>query len=249
MDNLSLLTAVAAGAASFLSPCVLPMVPGYIGLVSGYSAQELRAGEVELGRVTRTTGLFVLGFTLVFVLVFGAAATSIGRLLAVPQFQFVSGVLIILMGVFVAVTAVSTPRFLMPLLRERRLAVDSDRFGSLTAPVMGAAFAFGWTPCIGPFLTAALALGAASDTVARGMVVLTFYSLGLGIPFLVTSVAIAGAYRSFDRLRPFLVPITVVSGLLLAGFGLLLVTGNVTELNSWFSRWLTRLGLEGLADV
>ncbi len=98
MDNLSLLTAVAAGAASFLSPCVLPMVPGYIGLVSGYSAQELRAGEVELGRVTRTTGLFVLGFTLVFVLVFGAAATSIGRLLAVPQFQFVSGVLIILMG-------------------------------------------------------------------------------------------------------------------------------------------------------
>jgi cytochrome c-type biogenesis protein len=225
------------------------MVPGYVGLVSGYSAHELRTGDVELGRVTRTTGLFVLGFTVVFVLVFGAAATSIGQILAGPQFQVVSGVLVIVMGLFVAVTAVWTPPFLLPLLRERRLAVDPDRFGALTAPVMGAAFAFGWTPCIGPFLTAALALGAASDTVGRGMVVLTFYSLGLGIPFLVTAVAVAGAYRSFERLRPLAVPITVVSGLLLAGFGVLLVTGTVTELNSWFSRWLIRLGLEDLADV
>ncbi len=225
------------------------MVPGYVGLVSGYTAQELRAGDVELGRVTRTTGLFVLGFTLVFVLVFGAAATGIGRLLAGAQFQMISGMVIIVMGLFVAVTAVWTPGFLIPLLRERRFAVDPDRFGLLTAPLMGAAFAFGWTPCIGPFLTAALALGAAGDTVGRGMVVLTFYSLGLGIPFLVTAVAVAGAYRSFERLRPLMVPITVVSGLLLAGFGLLLVTGNVTELNAWFSRWLIRLGLEDLADV
>jgi len=249
MDSLSLIAAGAAGAASFLSPCVLPMVPGYVGLVSGYSAQEMRAGEVSLSRLIRTTALFVLGFTIVFVLVFGAAATTLGRLLAGPTFQTVSGVVIILMGLFVAVTALWTPRFLTSVLRDRRFNVVSDRLGGFTAPVMGAAFAFGWTPCIGPFLTAALALGAGTDTVGRGMVVLMFYSLGLGIPFLVTAVTIAGAFRTFDRLRPVMVPITVVSGLLLAGFGVLLVTGNVTELNAWFSRMLIRLGLDGLADV
>lgn len=249
MDNLSLIAAVAAGAASFLSPCVLPMVPGYLGLLSGYSANDLRHGDVSLARVTRTTALFVVGFTAVFVLVFGAAASSLGRLLAGPAFQTISGWVIIVMGLFVAATALWTPRFLLPLLRERRVSVGGDRFGAFTSPLMGAAFAFGWTPCIGPFLTAALALGANSDTLGRGMVVLMFYSLGLGVPFLVTAVTIAGAYRAFERLRPLMAPITVVSGLLLAGFGVLLVTGNVVELNAWFSRVLIRMGLEGLADV
>jgi cytochrome c-type biogenesis protein len=111
------------------------------------------------------------------------------------------------------------------------------------------AFAFGWTPCIGPFLTAAIALGADADTMGRGMVVLGFYSLGLGVPFLVSALLLARAYSFFDGVKRFLTPISVASGLMLAGFGVLLVTGQITDLNRWFSDMLIRLGLENLAEV
>ncbi len=249
MDNVTLIAAVFAGAASFLSPCVLPLLPGYLSLMSGYSMQELAGGEVSLWRITRSTLLFVVGFSAVFVLLFGAAATSLGRALAGPTFQTLSGVLIIAMGLLIAVSAVWTPSFLLPVMRERRIEVRPSRLGSYGPPVMGAAFAFGWTPCIGPFLTAALALGANADTVGRGMVVLAFYSLGLGVPFLVASVALAGAVGAFDVVKRHLTAITIASGLLLAGFGVLLISGEIVQLNAWFSRLLIRLGLEGLAEV
>ncbi len=249
MDNVTLIAAVFAGAASFFSPCVLPLLPGYLSLMSGYSMQELASGEVSLWRVTRSTLLFVAGFSLVFVIVFGAAATTLGQTLNGPGFRTASGIVIILMGLFIAVTAVWNPTFLLPLMRERRVEMKPSRFGSFAPPVMGAAFAFGWTPCVGPFLTAALTLGANSDTVGRGMVVLLFYSLGLGVPFLVSSVALAGAFSAFDRIKRYLTPITVASGVFLALFGVLLLTGRITDLNAWFSDLLIRLGLENLAEV
>ncbi len=249
MDNVTIIAAVFAGAASFLSPCVLPLLPGYLSLMSGYSMQELAEGDVSLWRVIRSTLLFVLGFSAVFVLVFGAAATSLGRTLNGPGFRTASGIVIIVMGLFIAVTAVWNPSFLLPVMRERRLEMKPSRFGAFAPPVMGAAFAFGWTPCVGPFLTAALALGANSDTVGRGMLVLFFYSLGLGIPFLVSSVALAGAFSAFDRVKRYLTPISVASGVLLAVFGVLLLTGRITDLNAWFTDMLVRLGLEGLAEV
>ena len=249
MDNVTLIAAVLAGAASFLSPCVLPLLPGYLSLMSGYSMQELAGGEVSLWRVARSTLLFIAGFSAVFVLLFGAAATSLGRALAGPGFRTVSGILIIAMGIFIAVTAVWNPTFLLPVMRERRVEVKPSRLGAFAPPVMGAAFAFGWTPCVGPFLTAALTLGANSDTMGRGMLVLFFYSLGLGVPFLVASVGLAGAFSFFDRLKRYLTPISVVSGLFLAGFGVLLLTGRITDLNAWFSDLLIRLGLENLAEV
>lgn len=249
MDNVTLLAAVGAGAASFLSPCVLPLLPGYLSLMSGYSMQELSSGEVSLWRVTRSTLWFVLGFSLVFVVIFGGAATSLGTTLRGPTFTTISGVVIILMGLFIAVTAVWTPSFMLPVMQERRIEVSPKRLGSLAPPVMGGAFAFGWTPCVGPFLTAALTLGANSETAGRGMVVLGFYSLGLGIPFLVSSVALAGAFNVFDRVKKYLTPITVFSGLTLAAFGVLLLTGRVTDLNRFFSELLIDLGLDGLAEV
>ena len=249
MDNVTLVAAVLAGAASFLSPCVLPLVPAYIGLMSGYSATELAEGDVSLGRVMGTTGLFVLGFSVVFVLLFGAAATAIGQAMRSPVFTTISGVIIILMGLFIAVTAIWQPTMLMPMMRERRFAVKPGAFGPAGPAVMGAAFAFGWTPCIGPFLTAALALGANESTTGRGMLVLAFYSLGLGIPFLVSAVALAGAYSAFGWVKRFLRPITVASGLVMVGFGVLLLTGDVIALNAWFSDLLLRLGLDGLAEV
>ncbi len=249
MDNVTLVAAVLAGAASFLSPCVLPLLPGYLSLMSGYSLQELSEGDVSLWRVTRSTLLFILGFSLVFVVLFGAAASSLGQLLSGPGFRTASGLIIIFMGLFIAVTAVWNPTFLMPMLRERRVEVRPSRLGSFAPPVMGAAFAFGWTPCIGPFLTAALALGANTNTMGRGMLVLFFYSLGLGIPFLVASVGLAGAFSFFDGIKRYLKPIGVISGLFLAGFGVLLVTGDIVRINSWVTQLLIDLGLDGLAEV
>lgn len=249
MDNVTLAAAVFAGAASFLSPCVLPLLPGYLSLMSGYSMQELAEGDVSLWQVTRSTLLFVLGFSAVFVLLFGAAATTLGQALQGEIFTKISGAVIIAMGLFIAVTAIWNPTFLMPVMRERRVEVRPSRLGAFAPPVMGAAFAFGWTPCVGPFLTAAIALGANADTTGRGMVVLLFYSLGLGIPFLVSSVALAGAFSAFDVIKKYLTPITVFSGLMLSAFGILLFTGNIIELNAWFSDLLIRLGLENLAEV
>ncbi|RPI24783.1 MAG: cytochrome C biogenesis protein [Actinobacteria bacterium] len=246
----TMFAAVFAGAASFLSPCVLPLLPGYIGLMSGYSMQELTTGGVSMRRVLWATSLFVLGFTAVFVVVFGAAASILGELLRSPALTAIAGWVIIAMGLFIAVTAVWTPQFLMPLMRERRLDVGrAGRFGGFAPPLMGAAFAFGWTPCIGPFLASALALGATTETMGSGMVVLFFYSLGLGIPFLLTSLLLAKAFTAFAWVKRHMTVITVASGLLLAGFGVLMVTGNIGILSSWFSRLMIRLGLEDWTQV
>ena len=249
MADTTIIAAVLAGAASFLSPCVLPLLPGYLSLMSGYSTRELAEGDVSMWRVARATLLFVAGFTLVFVVLFGAAATSLGRLLQGSTFTVIAGWVIVLMGLFVAVTAVWQPSWLLPAMKDRRKEVRPSRFGAFAPPVMGMAFAFGWTPCIGPFLTAALTLGANADTAGRGMLVLAFYSLGLGIPFLLSSLLLAKAFGFFDSVKRYLTPISVVSGLLLAAFGVLMITGRITDLNAWFSDVLIRLGLDGLAEV
>lgn len=243
----TLFAAVFAGAASFVSPCVLPLLPGYMGLMSGYSIADLSSGNVSMRRVVGTTALFVAGFTVVFVVVFGAAASSLSRFLSGNTFTVVAGWVIIAMGLFIAVTAVWTPGFLMPLMRERRFEMHkASRFGSAAPVVMGSAFAFGWTPCIGPFLASAITLGATTDTMGQGMVVLLFYSLGLGIPFLLTSLLIAKAFSAFNWIKRYITPITVGSGLVLVAFGILMVTGNVGILSSWFTDLLIRMGLEDL---
>lgn len=249
MGDTTLIAAVFAGAASFLSPCVLPLLPGYLSLMSGYSTRELAEGNVSMWRVARATLLFVLGFTVVFVILFGGAASSLGRLLQGGIFTTLAGWVIIVMGLFIAATAVWTPDFLLPVMKDRRKDIRPSRFGAFAPPVMGMAFAFGWTPCIGPFLTAAIALGSDGETMGRGMLVLAFYSLGLGVPFLVSALLLAKTYALFDGIKRFLTPISVMSGLLLAGFGVLMVTGQITDLNRWFSELLIKLGLEGLAEV
>jgi len=248
LSEVNLIAAVLAGAASFLSPCVLPLLPGYISLMSGYSMQDLSEGNVSMRRVVGMTGLFVLGFTLVFVGL-GATATSISSWLATPVFTVIAGWVIVAMGLFIAITAVWTPSWLVPIMRERR--VDSHgarRFGYLGPPVMGAAFAFGWTPCIGPFLASALLLGSTSDTVGQGMLVLFFYSLGLGIPFLLTSLLLAKAFSAFGWVKRHFTAITVFSGLMLAVFGLLMITGRIANLSGYFSDLLAWLGLERLTE-
>ena len=250
MENPTLIAAVLAGAASFISPCVLPLLPGYLSLMSGYSLAELSSGEANTRRVVVGTLGFIAGFTAVFVAL-GAFATSLSQWLLseTSLFRSIAGWLIIVMGLFIAITAVWNPRFILPLMKERRIEVRPSKLGSFAPPIMGGAFAFGWTPCVGPFLTAAFALAGTEETVGRGMIVLLFYSLGLGIPFLASALLMTRAFGAFDWLKKRLVPINVGSGLLLAFFGFLLLTNRITELSAFFTDLLVNLGLDGLAEV
>jgi len=246
--EVSLIAAVLAGTASFLSPCVLPLLPGYVSLMSGYDMAELAEGKVSMKRVVGRTGLFVLGFTLVFVAL-GATATSLSGFLNQSIFTTIAGWTIIAMGLFIAASAVWTPSWMLPIMKDRRMeSSGASKMGIFGPPVMGAAFAFGWTPCIGPFLASALLLGANTDTVGQGMLVLFFYSLGLGIPFLITSLLLTKAFSAFDWVKRYLVQITVFSGLMLVLFGILLVTGEITRLSKFFTDLLIQLGLDGLAQ-
>jgi cytochrome c-type biogenesis protein len=218
---------------------VLPLLPGYLSMMSGYSAAEFTEGSVSTGRMLRVTLLFVSGFTVVFVAL-GATATSLARNLLSNQDAITrwAGALVIGLGLFIAISALWNPRLLMPFMRERRLEVRPSRLGNWAPPLMGAAFGFGWTPCIGPTLGAILAVAGTQETVLEGMVLLLVYSLGLGIPFVLAGLGINKMYGAFAWIRKHFTPITVASGMLLAAFGLLMVTGRLVDLNRWFQQVL-----------
>jgi cytochrome c-type biogenesis protein len=232
--------AFGAGVVSFLSPCVLPLVPSYLSMMSGVSASELAvASRSDQRRLIRTTLLFVAGFTLVFA-TYEAAASSAGELLRRHQelLDQIAGLTIIVMGL--AFAGVIRPSFLQ---RERRLQVRPSRLGEWAAPVMGMAFAIGWTPCIGPALSVVLALASDTHTLARGELMLISYSLGLGVPFLVVGVAFGRLTGVLSFVRRHSRAVSVVSGLVLAGLGVLLLTHEVHRLSGWASTLLDQVGL------
>ena len=237
--SVNVLAAFIFGALSFLSPCVLPLLPGYLSMMSGYSAADLADGKASLGRMLRVTLLFVAGFTLVFVTL-GATATSLGRNLLRNQdtITTVAGWLIVVFGVFIAVSAVWNPRLLFPFMRERRLEVRPSRLGAWAPPVMGVAFGFGWTPCIGPTLAAILTVAGTQETVAEGMFLLFVYSMGLGVPFVIAGLLMTRTYSAFGWFKRHFTVITVISGVLLAVFGLLMITGRLVDMNIWFQEIL-----------
>lgn len=223
--------AFGAGMASFLSPCVLPLVPSYLSLMSGLSATELQVStKTDQRTMLRAAALFVAGFTVVFA-IFEAGASSLGRTLQTHQTGLteVAGVLIIVMGL--AFAGLIRPSW---LLRERRFHVLPSRLGSWAPPVMGMAFAFGWTPCIGPALSAVLALSNTGSTLGRGELMLLCYSLGLGVPFIAAGLAFGRLAGVFGWVRAHLSAVNLVSGLLLAGLGVLLLTDSVHRLSNWF---------------
>jgi len=238
----TLLIAFVFGGLSFLSPCVLPLLPGYLSMMSGYSAQEIAEGDTSSRRMLRVSVLFVLGFTAVFVAL-GATATAFGRSLLQNSslFNTIGGWLIIVLGLFIAVTALWNPTFLMPMMRERRIEVRPSRLGAWAPPVMGVAFGFGWTPCIGPTLASILTIAGAQGTIPEGMILLGVYGLGLGVPFMLFAIGIDKLYGALTWFRRNLKPITIVSGVLLALFGVLMVTGEIVKLNIWFQRVLPEL--------
>jgi cytochrome c-type biogenesis protein len=223
---LGVAVAFVAGLLSFLSPCVLPLVPSYIGFLTGMTLGEM-SGRRRAAVIHAL--LFVGGFSLIFVLL-GASATALGRALNYYQvwLQRVGGVLIILFGLLCLGV------FKVPMLtQERRLHLDRKPVGYLGSVVVGMAFAAGWTPCIGPVLGGILGLAATSSDVSRGMLLLGVYSAGLALPFLIAAVAIESFLDWFQRFRRFLPWVMRVSGVLLVLVGVLLVTGEFTRLAGW----------------
>jgi cytochrome c-type biogenesis protein len=224
--GLGLFVAFAAGLLSFLSPCVLPLVPSYVGFLTGMTLPELS----DRRRVAAVHALlFVLGFSLVFVLL-GASATALGGALKYYQTWIarIGGVLVILFGlVCLGLVRVGA------LEQERRLQFQHKPVGYLGSALVGMAFGAGWTPCIGPVLGAILSLAATSDSVSRGMLLLGVYSAGLAVPFLLAAVAVESFLGWFQRFRRFLPWVMRVSGILLVLVGVLMVTGQFTRLAGW----------------
>lgn len=224
--GLGLFVAFAAGLLSFLSPCVLPLVPSYVGFLTGMTLPEL-SGRRRVALVHAF--LFVAGFSLVFVLL-GASATALGSALKYYQVWIarVGGVLVILFGLM-CLGAIK----LGLLGQERRLQLQHKPVGYLGSALVGVAFGAGWTPCIGPVLGAILSLAATTDSVARGMLLLGVYSVGLAVPFLLAAVAVDSFLEWFQRFRRFLPWVMRVSGVLLILVGLLMVSGQFTRLAGW----------------
>ncbi len=246
--TIQLVVAFGAGVISFVSPCVLPLLPGYLSMMSGYSASELDQGQTSPRRMTGVILLFILGFTIVFAAL-GAGATAISDLLRqnLNTLTRLAGVVIVAFGLLMVAMAVSSRGFLGTLNQERKVHVRPSRLGRWAPPVMGAAFAFGWSPCIGPVLTVILLTAATQETVGQGILLLISYSLGLGVPFLLAGL---GLFKVFGRLRPYLRPINIASGLLLAGFGVVMLTGSLGDLSVWFQRTFYEIPfLREIADV
>jgi cytochrome c-type biogenesis protein len=231
--ELSIPIALLAGLVSFLSPCVLPLVPGYISMLSGATIEELKVGASPelMGRILRNSLSFVVGFSIVFV-VLGASATAVGRFLLAQRttFNLVAGLVVIVFGLHL------TGLVKIPLLyRQARLETGEPRRGLVGAFLLGFAFAFGWTPCIGPILTAILALAAQRQTVFQGMFLLAIYSAGLAIPFLLTSVGLGQFLKIYGGFRKHLQTVEVGSGVLLIALGILMATNKFTIISRYFS--------------
>ncbi len=241
----TVIAAFAVGFVSFISPCVLPLVPGYLSAVSGVSLAELRQGERRLSRVLLPAIVFCLSFTVVFVAL-GMTATGLGSTLQDERgtLDKVAGAVIIALGVFFLLTP-----FVPRLNREWRPDALISRAGSGGPLIAGAAFAFAWTPCVGPTLGTILTAASVRDTVSEGAVLLLFYSAGLAVPFLITAVAFTRATAAFRWLRDRYLIITAASGAVLIAMGVLLYTGELTQLNLEAQEALDRLGLNFFDDV
>jgi cytochrome c-type biogenesis protein len=240
MSNLPLpLAAFLAGIISFLSPCVLPLVPGYVSLISGTGVDELRGNEQRLmRRVMLNSITFILGFTVVFIAL-GAVATSVGQL--TRQYYSiltrVAGVVIIVFGLHL--TGIFK---IKALYADKRMHEVKGGSTALGAFVVGFAFAFGWTPCIGPILATILAFAASQDSVMRGVMLLAVYSAGLAVPFLLTSLGVDRFLAFYARFRRHLHTVEVVSGVLLILIGALVLTRHFTVLSGYLS-FLNRFAL------
>lgn len=236
-QSVSLLAAFAAGFLSFVSPCVLPLVPGYISFISGASMDEMRGGAEPVtprAQIFLTSLAFVIGFSIVFVAL-GASATAVGKFMfsRLPLLSKIAGAILIVFGLH------TMGVFRLAFLdAEKRVHTQRKPAGPLGAMLVGVAFAFGWTPCIGPILGGILAIAGSKNSVSEGVTLLAVYSLGLGIPFLITSLAINQFFAATKRIRKYYHAIELTSGALIVAIGVLILTGQLTIITRYLQPYL-----------
>ena len=237
----SVMVALLAGLLSFLSPCVLPIVPPYLAYMSGISMRDLTEGGRGPSRATLPALFFVMGLSTVF-LFLGFTASSLGQMFLAHRelFAQVAGVVVIVLGLhFLGLFRIGI------LMREARIDAGNRGGSAFGAYVLGLAFAFGWTPCIGPILGMIITLAATEDSVARGTALLAAYALGLGLPFLLAAVFITRAMRVMNRIKPWLGTVEKAMGVLLVLVGVALITGWMADFSFWLIEAFPVLGRIG----
>jgi cytochrome c-type biogenesis protein len=249
-ESVTLVAAFGGGLISFLSPCVLPIVPAYLSIITGLDVGEVgevAKGRRHLGRIARDTGLFVAGFSAVFILL-GLSATALGQALFDNQglLTRISGLVVLAMALFVLASLVLRSPW---LYQERRFHPDLSRFGPLAAPVAGVAFGFGWTPCIGPVLTSILAVAATEHGVGRGALLLAVYSAGLGLPFLAAGLALGRLTGALSWVKRHFTGLTVASASTLAVFGVILALDRLVWVTTQLQDGLDAVGLGRLVEL
>ncbi len=233
-ENVSIFIALSAGFISFLSPCILPLIPSYMAFITGISLEEL-SHEKNLKRVRKiviiNSLLFILGFSIIFIAL-GASATFIGKFLSrnIRWFEIVGGCVVILLGLhFIGIFRLKF------LNREKKIHLKDKPLGFIGTVLVGMAFGAGWTPCVGPILGAILTMAATTQNIFKGIVLLAFYSVGLGLPFLISGLIIHKFFEYFKAVRKYFKVITAVGGILLIILGVLLITGYFSSISSYLS--------------
>ena len=239
------LAAFAGGVVSFASPCVVPLVPAYLSIITGLEISEIEQGPRRyLGRIARDTGLFIAGFATVFIML-GLTATALAQVLVHRQALItrISGLLVLAFALFIAGSLVLKS----PLLyQERRFHPRLSRYGRLAPPIAGMAFGFGWTPCIGPVLGSVLAFASTQAHEVQAATLLAAYSLGLGVPFLATGLAFGRMAGAFRWVKRHYAAITITSACALGFFGVLLTLNRLIWVTSQLQDVMRHLGLGGL---
>ena len=239
MNDVGIFIALSAGVLSFLSPCVLPLVPSYLTFVTGMSLEDLQGGVNRRATMMHSL-LFVAGFSAIFILL-GASASFLGQFFRAYEIWIarVGGLIIIALGLHLAGVF-----RLLPLMREKRVHLNDKPAGYLGTLGVGMAFGAGWTPCIGPVLGAILTYGFSQDTMWAGVGLLSVYSLGLAIPFLIASLALDWFLQAFKRFRGWMPVVEKASGVLLIFLGVLLMTGTFTILSGCLTEFTPAFVLE-----
>jgi len=230
LDNISFILAFSAGLLSFLSPCVLPLIPAYVSYLTGSAISDINTGRDKLSLVYKSIG-FIIGFSLVFIAL-GASVSTIGKLFNsnLDVLRKVGGIIVIIFGIHM------TGLFKIKLLySEKRLLPFGKSPKSISSVFVGIAFAAGWTPCIGPILSSILIYAGSMATIGTGIFLLAMYSLGLAVPFLFTAIAIGSFSKYFRKLSKYLPVISVISGILMIAMGVLVFTNRLTIISRYLN--------------
>lgn len=230
MNNISLFLAFSAGLVSFLSPCVLPLVPAYVSYMTGETVQNDKKTSDKFYILYKSLG-FVIGFSIIFVIM-GASVTTLGKLFVSNQriFRKIAGTIIVIFGLHTS--GILKIKFFS---REKKFASFSNTHGTFGSILMGMAFAAGWTPCVGPILSSILFYATSMDTIGKGILLLILYSLGLAVPFVLTALAVDKLSSKLPKVTKHLKTVSVISGILLIILGVLIFTNQVGRLSNYLN--------------